>query len=1257
MPTALSPCKQSEPQLNSGLSASGYVHLPQRGRARTRKTVTWFASCPKVLLLALFVCVMPGLSRAATQAFNLAAQWNLITFQLVPDNPDPAAVFSSLSGFQAAWTYNSSLGTWQRYTKPTGTSAQQTNDLTANAVLALPPIQPGKAYWVFLSQSVPNWQVSGTVPTGSTFPSLDLKPGWNLIGIPVGATSVSNSEPVSLLAVLTGAGFDYDALLTWENQTYRKMFRPPPSGTNDPPNPLEGLPPDPPLPAFNLQNDLGRGYWIRVTAPAVLQPRLVTTVRPDLDAEPLNNFPSKEDLNVSGGTQPKSVQQQDVIRFFPGEDVQTLGIANIGNGSASGGGILLWEADWTPVTETNTPEPWIRLFSSPDQKEQRDQDGKLLSSYSTLTGVTTLENDTIYLRLDRRNLGRGTHEGTLLLHTSVGDKSYRIIAGVPGLEGDFKGYATIQSVSGKRNPVPDIDLNVSFYEDNKVTGLLRGLIDSSQALLWPVDVPLVGYRVADVGNRFRLTGSFVLPPGDQNGEPYDRWDEKDPTAGVDVDWLNDGVLDTRNPFPFPIQRTVSFEGSLVAANPTDGYVLEGDYNEIVYGMTKTPIRLAGIFHLERQAVRPMSSRRSVTQDTGVEPVIQKQNSLPLIIPAGTTKESAVTLQTEMELRSLQVSLVFNAPLPHSALWIKLVSPGPTPAELTIYDGRTPQAAINPKLLESINFPLDRPMQGDLSQFLLNVTQTKTDSSLQQFWKIVISNAGAQTVTLANWSLRLEGQAVADVVGVVKTGSTPLAGVTVALDGLPFSLYSSTSDDQGRFFLSRVPLLPLNFSATLPGYLPTDPATPGLSSDFTRPFVHQSGLTFTPLENKLIAQFNSMAGAPPALLGVAGFSSGNTNSPFELNLSPEAPGPPHIAAGPLVAFAGTTIDFMAVSAAGTVFWDFDDQTGLDTVAANHVYGSAGFFRVKLYSPADSPDFQDAVDVVVLPSPGNAPAKPSDLKGEPTGLDIRTASALYPAYVFQPFFTTGGVLPAHLVGTDPISGADRYISDVTPQSSFVTGETNSFGAAYVGAMPLQMTYASSMDMDLAPHTTPTGTTESFQSDGFTPLNPPGFNATINDNTQGFKQEDFNYSLLASLWANTRAGDGSLEYSQDPQSGLIIWGNPTLSPNLNYATQTELAVDGSPFSVAVDDQLFNPHRGTTILSDLATFQTATHLRMTCSLGAPILTAPPAAAAIKPAKIKRGLPDNPLDPVLLAAPDPLARNLYFQLYTGFLGTAGGTL
>jgi hypothetical protein len=1213
------------------------------------------AHCWKSLLLAAFIGGATC-AQAETQNFNLAAQWNLITFQVVPDNPDPEAVFATLPGFQAAWTYDIGTGLWQRYVKPAGNALQQANDVVANLLLALPPIEPGRAYWVFTSQAVPSWPVSGSVPKGASFPSLKLEPGWNLIGITVGAAGVTNTEAVSLLAILTAAGFDYDALLTWESQSFRKMFRPQvsASATNAPPHPLDGLPPDLPFPSFDLQKDLSRGYWIRVLDPAVLRPRLLTTVRPDIDAEPPNNFPSKEDVNVSGGlvpARPKTVQEQDVIRFFPGEDVQTLGLSNLGDGTNSGGGILIWEAIWKPISDLATPEPWIRLFASPDQREQRDQSGKLLFAHTNLTGVTTLENDIVYLRLDRKNLGRGPHEGTLLLRTSVGDRSYRVVAEVPGLEGDFKGFAVVQSVNGQRNPVPDIDLVVSFYEDNKVPGLLRGIIDSSQALLWPVDVPLVGHRVADAGNEFILGGSFVLPPGDQNGEPFDRWDENEPMAGADVDWLNDAALDVRNPFPFPIQRSVSFEGALIKGDPTDGYILEGKYNEIIYGMSRQPILLSGIFHLERQGVRPLSSRRLITQDTGVEPVVTKKNSIPVPVPSGATRESSVSIQTEMELQGIQVTLVFNAPMPHSSLLIQLQSPGPNPAELILYDGRNPANDIDPKVLESVTFPLDRPTQGDLGQFLREVQRTQTNPAGAQFWKVIISNSGLQSVTLANWTLRLEGQPVTDVFGVVKEGSTPVPGVTVALDGVPFSLYSSVTDAQGRFVLRRVPLLPLNFSGARPGYIPSDPARPGLSSMFTRPFVGQPGLVFSPLESSLIDRFNPLAGAPVALAGVAGFGSGTEISPFELQLRAELTGQPTIAAGPLVSFAGAVVEFYAVSAAASVTWDFGDGTTTNQSFAAHVYDTPGHYRVKLFSPSGGSEPQDTADVVVMPAPGSAPQRPADLAGEPTGLPPETAGATYFAYAFQPFFTAAGVIPASKVGFDPETGADRYISDITPQATFEAGETNEFGAAYVSVMPIQAAYTASMDMDLAPRIRPPNTSRPFNSDGFAPLASPGFDPAINVNNQGFREEDFNYAHFASLWQNTRAGDGSVEYNQDAQSGLIIWGNTLVTPNLNYSVQTYEAKDGGDFAFALDDDVFHPHRGTTMLPDLATNQVATHYQIACSVGAIILTAPVPSTAVKPAKLRRSQPDNPLDPELLPAPGPVSRNLHYQLFTGALG------
>ena len=1212
----------------------------------------WFSGAVRSgFVLSVLAASLLGAS-AETQTFSIASQWNLITFQVTPSDPSPEAVFNTLPGFQAAWTYDATTGLWLRYIKPAGSPAQQANDATANTLVALPPIEPGRAYWVFANQSVPNWRVTGTLPQGPIFPSLNFQTGWNLFGVPLGSVGISNAEPVSLLAVLTAAGLDYDALLTWENQSFRKMFRPQGTPEQLKTNVLAGLPPDLPFPKFDLLKDAGRGYWIHVTDPAVLRPRLVTTVRPDIDAEPLNNFPSKEDLNVSGRVRPASIDEQDTLRFFPGEDVQTLGISNVGDAQGGGGGgILIWSAEWIPTTDTTTPESWIRLFTSPSEPEPRGDQGQLLDSHTLVRGVTTLENDTVYLRLDRRNLGRGIHRGRLLLRTSVGDREYQVVAEVPGLEGDFKGYAVIDTVSGKRNPIPDVDLLVSFYEDNKVEGLLRGVIDSSVALMWPVDVPLIGYRVANEGNRFVLSGSYVLPPGDQNGEPYDAFSETDAAAGADIDWNNNGRLDVVNPFPFPIQRSVTFEGSLVKGNPSDGYVLEGRYSEVILGMSKDPLVLLGNFHLERQSARPLTARRSVASDTGVEPVVSKKNGTPLAIPSGATLVSKLRFDTDLELQNLLVTLQFSTPLPHGLLRVALRSPAqPTAHELVLYDGSISASSINPKLLEAITFPLDRPTTGDFLAFLKSVGSTRTDGATGRFWELVISNRGDETVTLQSWTLRLEGQPVSDVYGRVINGGAPVSGATVALNGLPFSASSSPSGTDGSFRLERLPLLPLNFTAYRPGFIASDPAQPGLSIDYTRPFFVQPGLSFTAREQQVLTRFNPLAGAPAAAAGVAGFPAGTTNVPFELQLRPDGSAPPSMLAGPSQATAGSTVDFFALNLTQEAKWDFGDGASATGASAAHVYPRPGAYLARLFSPPEAEAPLDQRWIVALPCPSNVPAKPADLGGTNPELPTQTAAASYSAYVFQLFFSWAGVLPATKVGVDPITGIDRYVSDLTPQTSFDVDETNSLGAAYVSALPLQHAYTASMDIDLAPHSRPGNTTQLFSSDGFVSLSSPGFSSSVNRNDQGFRDEDFNYNHLAALWVNTRTVDGSLEYLQDVENGLVVWGNNTVVPNVNYSTQTYQARDGQDFTFARNDEFFHPHPGTTVLGDLPKNNEVRHYRMTCSLGALFVPSTVTASSIKVAKARRSQPDNPFDPPLSSAPPPETGNLYFQLRLGVL-------
>ncbi|MCZ7635351.1 MAG: hypothetical protein M5U12_04440 [Verrucomicrobia bacterium] len=690
---------------------------------------------------ALFLAGGTARAEMQTQVFRLNPNWNLISFQVTPENPDAAAVFGTIPGFQSAWSYEASTGLWQRYVKPSGTAEEQADAQTANDLLRLAPIEPGRGYWVQMEGSVERWEVRGAVPSGHDFPSLRFDPGWHLIGIPVGAAVVTNREPVSLLAVLSAAGFDYDAVMTWGTNAYWKQFRP--RGAN---HPLAGVAADPPFPAFRLQEDLGRGYWVRSLTDATLRPRLLTTLRPDMDLPPHGNFPSKEDQNVSGATNQaglKSVRDQTVIRFFPGEEVQMVGIANQSEDERPSGGILLWEATWTPLTGTATPEPWIRLFPSRDAREERGPDGRLLGDYTRLNGVTTIESDIVYLRLDRRNLGRGRHEGILTLRTTVTNRTFQVIAEVPGVEGDFSGYAVIETVNGRRNRVPDLDLAVTFYEDASVPGLLRGLIDSSRAVMWPVDVPLVGHRITDEGNQFQLSGGYVLPPGDQNGEPFDQWDENDPAAGEDVDWLNDGKLDVRNPFPFPIQRTVLLEGALVAANPTDGQVLKGRYREVVHGLSRTPIELVGSFHLERQAVRPFTLRRSVESDTGIEPVVVARSAPPsLVIPVGESRTNRINIVTDLALHTLQVEWDFgNSTNINANLVLTLRSPGTDGRSLLLYDGRQPANAIPAEALRTVNVPLTRPPAGDFESFLRDIPRTGARPAPGLPWQLVIENRG------------------------------------------------------------------------------------------------------------------------------------------------------------------------------------------------------------------------------------------------------------------------------------------------------------------------------------------------------------------------------------------------------------------------------------------------------------------------------------------------------------------------------------
>lgn len=1172
--------------------------------------------------------------KAETQTFNLAPNWNLIGFQVTPDDPTPEGIFGKLSSLRTVWTYDAAQKQWKRYEKPSGTGVQAENTKAANDLLSIGSIEPGKAYWVYMGRAE-TLTVSGKLPDAVTFPALEFSPGWNMFSIPVGATEIAEKGRVSLLSVLAGAGVNYDALLTWEgsqNQQYKKMFN---LDDTDQSTPLSGITPDSPLPYFDYTTDLGRGYFIHIKDidPAALRPKMLLTVRPDVDEEPKGNFPSKEDLNVSLASKSeefRDVEHQDVIHFFADEDVQQLNISNIG------GGVMLWKAEWVSSDADKAAGDWIHLSDIPLTRWDTS------NACDTLSGVTTLEDDIIYLNLDRKNLGRGLHRGQLILTTSVGQKKYDVVAEVSGLKGDFTGFAEITSVNGKQNKVPDIDLNISFYEDPKVDGFLRGYIDSSRSLLWPVDVPLVGYRVANEGNQFMLSGSFVLPPGDQNGEPFDKFmvdtdpDSLNPDVGKDVDWNKNGEIDAKNPFPFPIQRLVILEGTLNAANPANGYVIEGSYSEIVYGMTAEPIELRGTFTLNRRNARPFTFRKGLGSDTGVEPVVLKESTLPLTISSGSQRSSIESsVETEMELQGLQVSLDFSQ-LNHSNIRIELKSPQGT--TLTLFDGYAQSDAVNPNTLKSIVFPIDRLTDGDMDAFIRGITQTHTDKTKEKYWILTIYNRGNEDIKLLRWSLRLEGQPVSDVSGIVRNEKgNPVSGATVALNGVAFSQYSNTTDTNGRFTMERVPLLPLDFTVQLPGYVSADPDFAGLSSSFRTPY-SKIDETTPDLEKELIKRFNPLAGATVAIAGVGGFEDGTVDSPFELGIKPENEnGEISFIVGPAEANVKSLLECVAVGGIGN--WNFGDgKTEQNKTVVTHVYEKPGVYMLQFVSGGKTYETQ----VVALPTPGNAPAKPADLGGVPTGLAAATQNANYRAYVFYSGLTCAGT----------------YVeSEIKPQEY-----APSAAAVTMSYMPVQYAYTASMDIDLAPRVTE-GQSKPYNSDGFVPLDGNA-NNNSNVNDYGFRNEDFDYALIPGYWKDTKDINGLIEYNQDTsvnKTGLMVWGH-TFSDesgknyfsNYLYPPTSYSALDGGKYDVYSVDDVYHPHRGTTVHDEGDDWeQTVTHYRMTCSIGSStgVLVGQIPLVAVKEAKLSRMDVDNPLDPELIAAPVPQFRNLYYQMSTGILG------
>lgn len=947
-----------------------------------------------------------------TQKINLSAGWNLVAFQVAPVDPAPAAVFAELGNdFVAAWVFDNDTTYWYRYLRP-----DLQND-SENAIYSMGNLEIGMAYWIYMNTAV-NWDLEGDEPDEA--PMLYFEPGWNLVGFPSGADDLT--ESISLLSVLAVAGDKYDMLVKWENSMYKKY-----------------TPSDADVDDFTMF-DKDKGHWVHVTSAFTIQPNLVSSVRADVDVSPQGNYPSFEDFQLSDSPTPLGPADQTHIVFLEGEDTQQLAISN------TGGGVMLWEIEWTPTDAAETD--WLK--------------------FSSTKGVTTIESDVVYIYLDRIDLWEGSYSGTLTLKTTAENRTFTVIANVPGLQGEWRGKADIETVNGMFNALPTIDLHLDFYSDVTAPGLIRGLIDSHNALLWPVDVPLIGNILSSNGNSFTLSGAYILPPGDQNIPPYDEFGN----VYGDVDWTCDDGFDTINPFPFPVYRSVTMLGQMTDASPVDGYKIEGTYIEVIHGMLRNPIEMHGEFNLTQDNFTPFSNRNPDENEEsvyGTLPVVLKKENSSTTIPVGSpgVVNKILNFSTDMVLQDISVTIDIGGDAEPADLKISLQSPPPENIVVVLHD----RAGVS--ALTNVTYPDIRTPVDSMDTFVTNGATTNGD------WTLTIENYGSVVGILNWWSLELQGQPVFSIHGRVIDGDTTTGlAAQVMIEGIGVTA-ATTAATTGNFSFTDIPAVPINFTASYPGYEPYDTSNPGIDTSFTIPdyseCVDLSGLGLDYQD-----RFRPMPGLPIPPSSIAGFGNdwGSQANPVIIKLKRiagsgteiEIQARPTWGPAPLEVTFTLADPLSTIPTSTLITWDFDDgsnDAAIDLYSIAHTFTDSRDEPYAVTAEVDEGGTY-SIDIYVLPSPGHSS---------------------YTFNIFQPWFCSGGSIPANM------------LSQPTPITPY---------------MMVQHVDCASFDLDRAPFV-PYGGGEpppyqTFSDDGLTGNHDvSGVQQTVDLDNQGNNNgEDSNYVI---------------------------------------------------------------------------------------------------------------------------------------------------
>jgi serine protease len=171
-----------------------------------------------------------------TYNITLAADWNLVSLPLIPDNTEIATVTAGISDSLSFIYYYNVTGTWPVYSP-------------GNPASSLTSMEDGFGYWFFMN-SPATLEISGQeMPDPPTLtPAYDVFDGYNLIGF----TSTTSMSPESYLASIDS---NYDHIYGYdaEGQTFL-MYSP-----GNPASTLTIMEP-------------GDGFWLRATAEGTIVP-------------------------------------------------------------------------------------------------------------------------------------------------------------------------------------------------------------------------------------------------------------------------------------------------------------------------------------------------------------------------------------------------------------------------------------------------------------------------------------------------------------------------------------------------------------------------------------------------------------------------------------------------------------------------------------------------------------------------------------------------------------------------------------------------------------------------------------------------------------------------------------------------------------------------------------------------------------------------------------------------------------------------